>query len=41
MKLKNELHRQQRVSTEVERFIKRKNETSHGKGGVSSGLLEK
>jgi hypothetical protein len=38
MKPRNELHRQQRVSLEVGKFINLKNERSHQKGGVPSGL---
>jgi hypothetical protein len=40
-KLKNELHRQQRVSIVVGKFIKGNNESSGRKWGVLSGLPEK
>jgi hypothetical protein len=41
MKLKNELCRQQRVSIEVGKFIKRKKESSYRKREVPRGLPEK
>jgi hypothetical protein len=38
-KPENELHGQGRVSVEIGKFIKQKNESSQRKGGVPSGLL--